>query len=790
MAACGGGGGGGGGGSGKPGVEPSGPLGPPDTADYFPLPSNGRWLDTDGWLSRVTGPDATAGAGAIRVSSTLRSDLRESTYRTTASSVVLVGSRSTDALTRALGDVVLLRLPVRTGDTWLMYDTVVEGVADVDRDGRPDRLALRAVASVVGYEAIETAAGRFERALRVRIEDQQAARLAATGAEASSTVITDNWYVANIGRVRSVSTQQSPQMQLARSELQGYRVAGLRTDVEAPAVRGRPVPSQPSTDTRIEIYFSEEIDPLSASVPIRAIGSNGLALPGTASWQGNSVLRLSLDQPVPTDTYRISLSPELTDRLGNAIEGDREWVVDYDFTAPRVTSVSPATGATEVPIDATIDVVLDEPIAHLTLQVSLSGEPLYGTVTGEGRQWRFTPKSPLFKATHYEIFISGNDFAGNVIGTVRHSFFTEVGRFDALAAPERARANRHIAPADVDRDGRIDVVVLTHDGEFVLLRQLVDGSFEPRLIGAAGSLETRFSLVDLDADGRIDLLPSHSGVWWHQRLDGGFDRRALPDNGFTLSDVQVLRGSGGRLDLLGLWAGQPRILRQVSAGTFSPAQNLALGASSIGTPTVGDVNGDGLDDVVSFTSFGTSSLLAIDYQQPDGSFGARQTLPVSSLLGRNTPIRISDVDRDGRPDLLFSAAGGPLPAVHVMRQVAASVFVTTVGSADAGRWLEVVDMDADGRLDIVSADNSTLVLYLQRADGSLAAGELYRDARFSSPTEAPPAIAVADFDGDGRLEVMAGGVLWRPRPSSGPSSTARTNRKADALGLHWLRTTP
>lgn len=141
LSACGGGGGS------NPDV-PESTLGPPDTANYYPLHAG----DIVGYRNlggmqdrmRVVGPvDGEAGVWKILVSSTGAAG-NHIYYRLSTNSVVRLGSRETDPVMRAIGDFEVFKMPVRTGQIWVMYDKVLRGLADLDGDGRFDDLSTRA----------------------------------------------------------------------------------------------------------------------------------------------------------------------------------------------------------------------------------------------------------------------------------------------------------------------------------------------------------------------------------------------------------------------------------------------------------------------------------------------------------------------------------------------------------------------------------------------------------------------------------------------------------------------
>ena len=794
LAACGGGGGGADGGGGSSTTPPTGTLGPPDNANYLPFATGLRWINSDGRLVRVAGPDAEAGPGAWRLVGTLLDSTARQSFRVTATSIEFLGTRSTDATQRAIGDFTLLRLPVRTGDSWLAYEKVVDGLLDVDRDGRPDRVSTRAVTTVIGYEAIEVAAGRFERALRVRTEDRQTARLAATGGEVSGTVLTDDWYVADLGRVLSVSTQGN--IELNRVELVGYRTATRRTDTEAPTVLAfNPAPDRIVNSPVVIVDFSEPMDTVGVEPLVSVVGSNGVARPGRLSWQGQQRLTFELDLPLPADTYRITLEPGLTDRLGNPVEVGRSWSATIDVRGPTVQSLSPAAGARDVSINSVVEIVLDEPAASVQLRVTQGGEFVPGTVTGSDRTWRFVPEQPFRRATRYDISFFANDLALNLGAQTEASFDTEIGRFLATDGPPESMGNWHLEAGDVDADGRIDTVGMRQipfapEIELVLFRQRPGGGFDTERIGRptiSGMVLDRFELLDLDGDGRLDVLPNSGRDWWRRLPSGSYEQRLLYNGGSGFSRVQTLRSASGRLDVVGLLDFRPEVMRQTASGVFASPQPLGTFFNG-NRATVADVDGDGLDDLIVPALESGSASLVVDYQNPDGSFGRRQRLPHDSLNNQSAAfIRVVDIDANGLPDIVFTMQQGRgYSVLRVMRQTAPGVFAPAIKAEGGGAVPEVADIDGDGRLDVVTGGPSGFVaVYLQQPSGGFGPPELYFDRRYGLGFDRG-ALALADFNGDGRIDIWAGGVIWLQRPPADALGTAAPAGAAAPEGLRWI----
>ncbi|MDB5267643.1 MAG: hypothetical protein JWP58_683 [Hymenobacter sp.] len=213
----------------------------------------------------------------------------------------------------------------------------------------------------------------------------------------------------------------------------------------------------------------------------------------------------------------------------------------------------------------------------------------------------------------------------------------------------------------------------------------------------------------------------------------------------------TLSRPAGFLAALGLLA-TPGAAQGQAPASFGAATTYSAGSSTspIGI-AVGDVNGDGLADLVTANS-GTNSVSVLAGQAGGGFAPA-----ISYATGNGgTPlsVAVADVNGDGRLDIL--AGNSNNSTVSVLLQQAAGGFapvaVYSTGSGTRPAAVVVADVNGDGRPDIVTANyaSSNVSILPGQAGGTFAPASAY-DAGTNSQ---PNGLAVADVNGDGRPDIV------------------------------------
>jgi len=340
------------------------------------------------------------------------------------------------------------------------------------------------------------------------------------------------------------------------------------------------------------------------------------------------------------------------------------------------------------------------------------------------------------------------------------------GRFTDVTALAGLRLEFHgmaAAAGDFDQDGRIDLYV-TGLGANHLFRNRGGGRFEDvtEEAGVAGddnAWSTGATWIDIDADGRPDLVVCHYARWPREvGLDGAFavalmGRSYGTPTGFLGVAPTVYRNLGdGRFAVVPGSAG----LGAVDAQTGLPADR-ALAAIP------GDANNDGrLDLLCTFHAHPPVLFLA----QPGGTFR-----------------RWTSADSDRREGaaaapLPFLPAGGVDDRLLLLRSLDLEPASAPTNGDDPPPFvglesrlgIALGDFDRDGRIEALGGNGR-----LEREINQFPAGRdlpaaprvLWRDPT-GTWSEIPPAgdapawarplttrgVATADFDGDGDLDAV------------------------------------
>jgi hypothetical protein len=409
---------------------------------------------------------------------------------------------------------------------------------------------------------------------------------------------------------------------------------------------------------------------------------------------------------------------------------------------------------------------------------------------------------------------------------------SQFGAYQAIALPSDADA---VAIGDVTGDGRADVVVSTWyannpaaDFHIFVFAQTETGTLAAPVsyatAGAYSDAVDSIAIGDLTGDGLADVAVGLSGGGIQVFPQDAAGTLGTPTLTPTADSLKIAFGhldDDADLDVAGLGWGTDTVTvfsndgtGALDGGTVYPA--LHGGYDDL---SVGDVSGDGRDDLVVMSGQSILPNISVLVQLPEGTFSPASEYSVGDRILTHG-IGLGDVTGDGRTDVVASY-GGNRPASHigVFAQTASGTLAPSVAYAsyDIPEPVEVADVDNDGRADVVTVHGgwNRVGVYRSLADGTLAPEELYSIPYASHYN--PHGLAVGDITGDGWADLAIadynyGLVILRntgevapptqpptptptatptptptpaPIPPGAPRSLATSPNLAAGVGLSW-----
>jgi len=320
-----------------------------------------------------------------------------------------------------------------------------------------------------------------------------------------------------------------------------------------------------------------------------------------------------------------------------------------------------------------------------------------------------------------------------------------------------------VVQGDFDEDGHLDVVGGGQiDAKLVFAHGHGDGIFDPLVVSVIPANLSLLVAGRFDGDAHLDLVGttgnSASVSFLRGHGDGSFDapvNHALPGQNAGLVSADV--DGDGDLDVAVPVPNAISILRQGPGGLSAPASSPTIaGVTAI---AYADLNGDGrIDRVVSGTN-----QWRVELDDGVGGYTALAAHPQAPTPGK---LVLADFDDDGRLDLAVAPASPNAALVHTWRGQPGGVFdsesivnlnwvvAPSPANQEAVGTLFAADFDGDGRVDLLGRSGSTASsFFVARGNGdrTFGAPEAYAAAYGAS------GLVAGDFDEDGRADLMASG---------------------------------
>ena len=310
-----------------------------------------------------------------------------------------------------------------------------------------------------------------------------------------------------------------------------------------------------------------------------------------------------------------------------------------------------------------------------------------------------------------------------------------------------------IAAGDIDRDGHMDMAVASHGGGVVALFGDGKGSFEVSGEGLPRDFSAQaITLLDADGDGKLDIVAARDSI---TQESGPVDTAQVR--------VYLYRS--------------PRQWTYKSDGLVGGFYSLSLNAW--------DFDGDGRKDVLTGAHY-AGALSLLWHNEGDGRF-SRVAFPEIEKYALHFSTAPGTWGRDRRPAFadaynvngsvpdatsaegitVYSFANGTWTAHRVWRHTKGLSFLYA---------LAMGDIDGDGLDDIVFPDSERkrLRVFLQQKDGSFREIEEAQEPVLDSPGQC---VRLVDLDHDGRLDVVLSKTVASTDPSVPGGWSVFLNRK-------------
>lgn len=323
----------------------------------------------------------------------------------------------------------------------------------------------------------------------------------------------------------------------------------------------------------------------------------------------------------------------------------------------------------------------------------------------------------------------------------------------------------HISIADVDGDGRLDLLV--SGGETRLLKGGADGGFTPLAAHPlSGQTGVRSALWgDVDNDGLVDvyLLRRGANQLWRQRAPGGWEKLAAASGGDadTVDGALLDADHDGDLDLFLVNGDAPdELLNNNLDGSFRPlAQKYGLAGGGASRQVLAfDLEGDRDTD-----------LLILGRQPPHRAHANellwqyRPARGLDALLAAPIEAAVAaDLDVDGRAELYtWDAASGVRRWRSTNGVWSAQALGRPAAAGPQGMHMAMADIDGDGRPELILSHGEGWGVYALEADGlrllqqAASPGLRHWALLQQDPARGPAIVGLLD-----RGEI----ILWRPGP--------------------------